>query len=127
MKKLSKNLIYIIINLIYIIPGLFCSLFYICFSMNYLPKAINVILFTIVLEPFLLFYYMSWTFTILIHPIIQIIIFLLVRKNKDFSKKYIIIVFILSLIITFIFLYLMWGKGYIYNINNNNNVRPNFA
>jgi len=114
MKKPSKNLIYII-------PGLFCSLFYICFSMNYLPKAINVILFTIVLEPFLLFYYtfllfyyMSWTFTILIHPIIQIIIFLLVRKNKDFSKKYIIIVFILSLIITFIFLYLMWGKGYIY-------------
>jgi len=120
LKKLSKNSIYIILNLIYIIPGIFYVFLYsnsfwgiIEFSIPNLPGILSNILAIIIIGPFFLFYFMSLTFTILIHPLIQIIIFLLVRKNKSISKKYIIIVFILSLIIAFIPLYLIWVKRHI--------------
>ena len=126
MKKTSKKSIYLIINLIYIIPGIFCAFlflnsYYVIFSVSDiisipddLPQTLGNILGIIIIVPFLLFYFMSLNFTILIHPAIQIIIFLLVRKNKDFSKKdIIIIIFILSIMIAFVYLYLIWVKRHI--------------
>jgi hypothetical protein len=107
LKKLSKNSIYIILNLLYIIPGIFGAITYFNFSYNifefyHLPEP----LVNIILIPWIMFYLMALTFTILIHPLIQIIIFYFVRKNNIISKKYIIIVFIISMAIAFVYLYL---------------------
>jgi hypothetical protein len=129
LKKISINSIYIILNLIYIIPGIFCAFLY--FTSSYdifyslyssiisiidLSQTLAIIFALIIWKSFWFFYIMSFNFTILIHPIIQIIIYILVWKNKIISKKNIIIVFILSIIIAFIFLYLIWGKGYILTV-----------
>jgi hypothetical protein len=106
LKKISKNSIYIILNLIYIIPGilgalLFLASFYFYDILYSILSIFNFLYFT-----WIYFYIMSLNFTILIHPIIQIIIYILVWKNKIISQKNIIIVFILSAMIAFIFLYL---------------------
>ena len=125
MKKISINSIYIILNLIYIILGLFCAFLVFTSSRDNISYSIFII---IMGNLFLFFYIMSINFTILIHPIIQIIIYILVLKNKIISKKYIIIIFVLSLIMTFIFLYLRWGLGFILYLGNKNyNVRQHFA
>jgi hypothetical protein len=53
---------------------------------------------------------MGITFTILLHPLVQIIIFYFAWKNKHISKIYIIIVFVFSTAIAFVHLYLIYGK-----------------
>ena len=117
MKKLSKNSIYIILNLLYIIPGtysalLYVNIFYHIFEVhNILSGLTDNIFGYIILVPWIIFYFMALRFTILIHPVIQIIIYILVWKNNFISKKYIIIVFIISMAIAFVYLYLIWVKG----------------
>jgi hypothetical protein len=110
-KKYSKNSTYIILNLLYIIPGTLSPLSYInnaFYFFDYYKIEIPQMLIIITTIPYLIFYLMGITFTILLHPIVQIIIFLFTRKNKYISKKYIITVFILSMVIAFIHLYLIW-------------------
>jgi hypothetical protein len=121
LKKPSINSIYIILNLLYIIPGIFCALlyfnsFYQIFKFYDLPRILESVIAIIIGIPYLLFYIMSLTFTILIHPLVQIIIFYFDWKKKNIIKKNIIIVFIISLIIAFIYLYLIWGKGLILTV-----------
>jgi hypothetical protein len=118
LRKISKNSIYIILNLLYIIPGIVCALlylnsFYKIFEFHDLPGSLNNIVILIIGIPYLLFYLMSLKFLILIHPLVQIIILYFTWKNNYISKKYIIIVFFISLIIASIHLYLIWGKGLI--------------
>jgi hypothetical protein len=110
-KKYSKNSTYIILNLLYIIPGTLSALmcinnFYEIYNFYDIPLILAVIISVF----FLMFYFMSLTFTILLHPLVQIVIFLFTLKNKYISKKYIIIVFILSIIIAFVYLYLIKVK-----------------
>ena len=121
MKKLSKNTIYLILNYFYIIPGIFCALFYInsfykIFEFYNLPIIFQNIIVIIIHIPYLIFYVMSLTFTILIHPLVQIIIFYYACKKSNISKKNIIIVFFISIVIAFVFLYLIWGKGLILTV-----------
>jgi len=117
LKKILKNSIYIILNLLYIIPGtysalLYFNIFYQIFEVdNILFRLTDNILGYIILLPWITFYFMALRFTILIHPVIQIIIYILVWKNNFISKKYIIIVFIISMAIAFVYLYLIWVKG----------------
>jgi len=117
LKKISKNSIYIILNLLYIIPGtysalLYFNIFYQIFEVdNILSGLTDNIFGYIILVPWIIFYFMALRFTILIHPVIQIIIYILVWKNNFISKKYIIIVFIISMAIAFVYLYLIWVKG----------------
>jgi hypothetical protein len=116
--KFYKHTFYIILNLIYIIPGICCALMYINFFYGilkvYMPT--GTIFGIILLIPWSIFYLMGLTFTILIHPLIQIILFFLVWKSKSISKVYIIIIFILSMIISLVYLYLLWGKGLILTV-----------
>jgi len=139
LKKHSKNSIYIIRNLFYIIPGIFCSLMYLNFfyriyeipnlsgilgrilgNMIYevsdLSRILGNIFGIIFLILWSIFYLMGLTFTILIHPLIQIVRFYFAWKNNDISKINIIIVFILSMIIAFIYLYSIWIKGLLITI-----------
>jgi hypothetical protein len=121
MNKNKVNLIYILLNLLYIIPGTFCALFYYNFFYNIFEepvfsREIENIIGILILIPYAIFYIMGLTFTILLHPIAQIIIFFLFIKNKIISKIYIIIVFIFSIAIAFTYLYLIWGKGLILTV-----------
>ena len=115
-KKFTVNFIYLIINLMYVIPGIFCALtyynfFYEIYEFPNFPREFGDVIGIIFGIPYLIFYLMAITFTILLHPIIQIIIFCLVWNEKQISKKYIIIIFIFSIGIAFVYLYLIWGKG----------------
>ena len=139
MKKLSKNSIYIIRNLFYIIPGIFCALMYLDFfyrifeipnlsgilgrilgnriyEVSDLARILGNIFGIIFLIPWSIFYLMGLTFTIIIHPLIQIVRFYFAWKNNDISKVNIIIVFILSMVIAFIYLYSIWIKGLILTV-----------
>jgi len=95
---------------------LYINFFYRIFVVPDLPEPLDTIFLIIILIPWLMFYLMALTFTILIHPLIQIIIFYFVRKNNFISKKYIIIVFIISMAIAFVYLYLIWVKGLILTV-----------
>ena len=91
---------------------LYFNIFYQIFEVdNILSGLTDNILGYIILLPWIIFYFMALRFTILIHPVIQIIIYILVWKNNIISKKYIIIVFIISMAIAFVYLYLIWVKG----------------
>jgi hypothetical protein len=139
LKSYSKNSIYIILNLLYIIPGIICALLYINFfysvfetfnlsgilgrilgnriyEVSDLSRILGNIFGIIIILPYSLFYIMGLTFTILLHPLTQIIIFFFAWKFNNVSKLYIIIIFIISIIIAFIYLYLIWGKGYILTV-----------
>ena len=121
MKKLSKNSVYLILNYFYIIPGIFCVLFYFnsfynIFEFYNLPRILQNIIVIIIQIPYMIFYIMSLTFTILIHPLVQIIIFYFACKKRNISKKNIIIIFFISIIIAFVYLYLIWGKGLILSV-----------
>jgi len=114
-KKYSKNSTYIILNLLYVIPGIITALTYIISSNNAFYNIIESIkipdtLVTIIMIFFWIFYVMGITFTILLHPLVQIIIFLFTLKNRLISKKYITITFVLSMLIAFVYLYLIWVK-----------------
>ena len=116
MNKTKANLIYVLLNLLYIIPGAFCALmycnfFYRIFKLPAFPRELDNIVGILIIIPYSLFYLMGLTFTILLHPIVQIILFCLFLKNKIISKIYIIITFILSMAIAFTYLYLIWWKG----------------
>jgi hypothetical protein len=116
MNKNKANLIYILLNLLYIIPGVFCALmyynfFYEIFKLPAFPRELENTIGLLFLIPWAIFYIMGLTFTILLHPIAQIIIFCLFIKNKIISKIYIIITFIFSIAIAFVYLYLIWRKG----------------
>jgi hypothetical protein len=116
MNKNKANLIYILLNLLYIIPGAFCALmyydfFYSVFKLPHFPRELENIIGLLYLIPWAIFYLMGLTFTILLHPIAQIIIFCVCIKNKIISKIYIIITFIFSMTIAFVYLYLIWWKG----------------
>jgi len=95
---------------------MYFDFFYDIFKFSYLPRPLDSIFGFIILIPWIMFYLMALTFTILIHPLIQIIIFYIVRKNNMISKKYIIIIFIISMAIAFVYLYLIWGKGLILSV-----------
>jgi len=110
-KKYSKNSTYIILNLLYIIPGTLSALMYLNYAFSfYVFYNIPQMLDNIFIIPFWIFYVMGITFTILLHPLVQITVFIFTWKNKYISKKYIIIVFILSMAIAFLLLYLIWVK-----------------
>jgi hypothetical protein len=105
----------------YIIPGIFCALgyynfFYRIYEIPNFSRELGNIIGIIYLIPYFIFYFMALTFTILLHPIIQIIIFCLVWRDKQISKICIIIIFIFSTAIAFIYLYLIWGKGLILTV-----------
>jgi hypothetical protein len=115
MNKAKANLIYVLLNLLYIIPGIFCALmyynfFYEIFKLPAFPRELENVIGLLFLIPWAIFYIMGLTFTILLHPIAQIIILLFI-KNKIISKIYIIITFIFSMTIAFTYLYLIWWKG----------------
>jgi hypothetical protein len=111
----------ILFNLIYLIPGTFSAmmyinLFYKLFNVNLnLPKTFENIIGFIILIPWSIFYLMGLTFTILFHPIIIIIFFIIKLKMGSIKINYIII-FIWSIIISFIYLYLIWMKGLILTV-----------
>jgi len=109
--------------MIYLIPGTICALsYYNLFYRIYeypelnLPRILENITAIIFLLPYFSFYLMGLTLTILLHPIIQIVIFLICFKKKMFSNILIIIIFIYSLIVPFIYIYLIWVKGYILTV-----------
>jgi len=102
LKNQSNNIIYIILNLLYIIPGLFFVLITLDTS-NIIPIESYEMMGVLIIL-YLIFLFMKVSFTILIHPLVQIIILFSTWKNKKISKVYIIIIFILSIIIT-IFVY----------------------
>jgi len=124
MNKNKVNLIYILLNLLYIIPGIFCALFYynVFYNIFEVPKVpsfsreIENIIGILFLIPWALFYIMGLTFTILLHPILQIILFCIFIKNKIISKIYIILIFFFSIAIAFTYLYLIWVKDMILTV-----------
>jgi len=112
-KKYSKNSTYIILNLLYIIPGTLSALMYLNNAFSFYDDFYNIpqILSIIFAITFFIFYVMGITsFPILLHPLVQIIVFIFTWKNKYISRKYIITFFILSIVIAFIHLYLIWVK-----------------
>jgi hypothetical protein len=90
---------------------MYYNLLYKIFELPALPRELENIVGLLFLIPWAIFYLMGLTFTILLHPIVQIIIFCLFVKNKIISKIYILITFIFSMTIAFIYLYLIWRKG----------------
>ena len=119
MKK-NENIIYLFANMAYLIPGTFCAIGYYNFFYRIFEYPDSHLLGNIIgiifIIPYLLFYIMGLTFTILVHPIIQIILFILTFKEKIFSRILIIYIFIHSIIISIIYLYLIWVKGYILTV-----------
>jgi hypothetical protein len=107
-----------LLNLIYLISGTlsvaaYINLFYRLFdaSLN-LPKVTEDIIAFIFLIPWSIFYLMGLTFTILLHPIIIMIIFIRKLKRGNIETNYIII-FIWSMAISITYIYLIWGEGLI--------------
>jgi len=119
LKKYPKNSTYIIVNLLYIIPGILSALTYLnnfvyhIYNSHDIPGILGIIFAIIFGIPFLIFYIMGITFTILLHPLVQIIIFYFAWKKKHISRIYIIIAFVFSTAIAFVHLYLIYGKNLI--------------
>jgi hypothetical protein len=108
------NIIYLTIEFMMVI--MYYNFFYDFITVNInLPRFLSNILGIIVLIPWSLFYLMSLTFTILIHPLILMVFIIKHIKN---DKKYIeeTIYFILSLLMAIMYLYIIWGKGYILTV-----------
>jgi hypothetical protein len=107
-----------LLNLPYLIPGtisLFVhyNIFYQVFDMSIdVPDGVTIVIFI----PFIMFYLMTLTFTILLHPIGYLILFFINMKKRFISMKYIVIIFVWSAAIAFIYLYLILGKGYILTV-----------
>jgi hypothetical protein len=114
-----KNLIFVVVNLIYLIPGTVCSFFY--FNHFYdiweinitMPHLLGNVIGFVFLIPYALFYLMALTFIILLHPIVILILFIvnLYKKYISINNINFIIVFIWSIIIALVYLILIWGKG----------------
>jgi hypothetical protein len=106
----------ILFHLFYLIPGTVSSIMYFNFFYKIfdasldLPREIENVVGFIFLIPWVLFYLMGLTFTILLHPIAVLFFFIIKLKKENISIGYIII-FIWSMVIAFIYLYLIWGKG----------------
>jgi hypothetical protein len=101
-----KNLIYVLFNMIYLIPGTLAAMSYLGLAESW-PD----FFFYILIRPFYIFYGMGYTFTILIHPVIILIIFIIVSLNeKKFKIKHFII-FCWSLLIASIYIIGIWIMG----------------
>jgi hypothetical protein len=92
------------------------NLFYDFINVNInLPHLLGNILAMIMLIPWSLFYLMTLTFTILIHPTVFLIIIIgNIIKNKKFIEN--CIYFSLSTLMALMYIYIIWGKGYILTV-----------
>jgi hypothetical protein len=114
-----RKLIFVVVNLMYLIPGTVCSFFY--FNSFYDICKINITMMHLLgnvigflfLIPYALFYLMALTFIILLHPIVILILFIfnIYKKYISINNINFIIVFIWSIIIALVYLILIWGKG----------------
>jgi hypothetical protein len=112
----KNSFLYIIGNMGYLIPGTLSALVYFNFFYDLfvipdfiIPRSLDIITFIVFGIPYLLFYFMGLTFTILLYPIGLIILLLL--RIKNISRICIIYTIIHSSLIAFVYIYLIWGKG----------------
>ncbi len=118
---MNNSLKIFLVNFIYLLPAtvscvMYCNSFFQFFeipSLNILPNLLENVLRIIFTESFIIFYLMALTFTILLYPLFQILLFCVNIKKNFVQKRYIIIMFIWSSAIAFTYLYLIFAKGYI--------------